>query len=816
MRKNPALLVSSLVVIAASGCSGERSENFRPQTLTRVTEAGADEMCVRGGVVIETGLDDNENGVLDDAEVVTEETLVVCEGESSAPGEPPAQHAVLTRTVALPVGSEDCRYGGRRVEAGIDDGAGAGTPDDDVLADDEVDTTYLDCNATPPAPVDVITPPEGDPGTAVIELPGGSAPTGQAGGYGGYFAGENYDAEQCIPELTRIFPTGSVDASFTLPEIAVDLGAVPLVVMATGTLKTSADSLTDGEFFYDAGSGTVRRWDAGAPGAFATGMRVASNVTFVIPNGAVISFANDVEILGTIKNSANEVRSLNLAARNFVVGTTGRIEVLQEQASNGLRLSAEGHMVLRGKLSVNGETSGAAGGPVNLSARGRVFLAGTIDASGADSTNNGGTGGTVLVTAGTGGVWSSASIDASGGEGSFVGGAGGQITLGVQSRFEHQNATLDLRNSGALNVSGGPQTACSDAICSGGTGGVIELVALGASLRSSGDLRASGGDSEATAGSGGTIRLAVLAGRDGSRPAGVALEVSGNLRAPGGAGTTSSGSGGSGGNLYFSNCAGPSSSADFLGYASIALGGGAADPSGGASGGASAGGGGQFELFAGQQSETARRLYLHVPIAASGGDGYFAGQGGSFSVNLSTEIEAAALPAEIPSLVIAGTHRFDGGKSGQSGGGYGGGVSARALGSIDVPGSLSVSAVTTESDGDIGGGGIALRSVLGALSVAGELHSDGAEGLLYNGGSGGCISLEGRSVSLTGPASAKGGKAKDGSSTPGGDGGTIGYVSHDAPAEVDAALLDVRGGAGTPAGTEGNAGPDLPECTFRD
>jgi hypothetical protein len=862
MRKNPALFLASLVVVATSGCSGEGSDSFKSQKLGRYRDATADEMCANGGVVFETGVDANKNGVLDDNEVSAEETMVVCEGDQIPDGDairredpfPEGQngcpdgglaihigldengndklddaeidsteivcnselpHAVLSRTTVVAVGSPDCRYGGQRIEAGIDDGAGDGKADDDVLADGEVDTSYLDCNANPPAPVDEITPPEGDPGTAVIDMPGGPALTGSTGGYGGTMSAENYDGEQCVPELTRIFPTGSVDASFEVPEIAIDLGSVPMEVTATGSLKTISDTLVEGDFFYDADAGAIRRWESGAPGAYATGMRVAANVTFVLPNGVYLGFPSDVEILGTIKNSANEVRSLNLAARNFVVGPSGRIEVLQQLGGGGLTISADALLAMQGKLSVNGETPGAAGGPVTLTAAGRIFLAGSIDASGSDSTSNGGPGGTVQVAARAGGLWSSASIDASGGDGDYVGGTGGTITLGVQNRFERTNATLDLRSSGALDVSGGSQLDCRDAICSGGVGGTIELIALGATLRSSGPLSANGGDSQGQAGNGGNVRLAVLTGRDQIRPSGVGLQVTGDITARGGAATENGGQGGQGGFLFYSNCAGPGSSADFLGYKSIELGGGAADPTGGASGGATAGGGGQFQLFANQQSSAARRLYLYVPISANGGDGYYGGQGGNLSVDLSTQVQAAALPAEIPSLVIDAVHHFDGGKSGQSGGGYGGGVSAHALGSVDIPGSFSASAISTESDGSISGGGIDLLSMLGSLSVEGDLHADGAEGLMYNGGDGGCIGLEGRTVTLAGDASAKGGNAKDGTNSPGGNGGTIAYVSHDAPAKVTG-MRDVKGGTGTPAGTHGNEGPDLPGCSFRD
>ena len=264
------------LALVAPACSGERSEDFEAQTLVRVSEGKADE-CENGAVHIETGVDSNKNGVLEDAEVDATETRTLCQGEILAQGgqirrtdmipegdtrcpdggvvistgtdengneklddaevtstdvvcNSERPHAVLTKATTLPVGDPDCRYGGRRVDAGLDDGAGEGKPDDDVLSDEEVDTSYLDCNTTPPAPVDVVTPPEGAPGKALIDLRGGAATEGTLGGNGGLIRTIARDAVQCTPATTRFFPTGEVDATFTVPALTTNLGNEPLVV----------------------------------------------------------------------------------------------------------------------------------------------------------------------------------------------------------------------------------------------------------------------------------------------------------------------------------------------------------------------------------------------------------------------------------------------------------------------------------------------------------------------------------------------------------------------------------------------------------
>lgn len=98
-----------------------------PPVVVRIDAASAVE-CPHGGSVVSSGLDDDGNGVLDDAEVANRS--VVCR-----PGPMPAPPEVQVRLVAEPRGNH-CSAGGTAVESGLDDNRNG------VLDDGEV--THID------------------------------------------------------------------------------------------------------------------------------------------------------------------------------------------------------------------------------------------------------------------------------------------------------------------------------------------------------------------------------------------------------------------------------------------------------------------------------------------------------------------------------------------------------------------------------------------------------------------------------------------------------------------------------------------------
>lgn len=124
-----------MVVVAAwslTACGG----GAEPAGLVRVVDEAAGENCANGGVAIQTGVDDNGNGVLDPTEA--EETSYVC----SNAGAPPQ----LVRGDEEPPGA-NCAVGGVAIHVGPDtDGNG-------VLDDNEIAATSYVCGAVVANPV---------------------------------------------------------------------------------------------------------------------------------------------------------------------------------------------------------------------------------------------------------------------------------------------------------------------------------------------------------------------------------------------------------------------------------------------------------------------------------------------------------------------------------------------------------------------------------------------------------------------------------------------------------------------------------------
>jgi len=65
------------IVAASSACSGDPGADGRSMVL-RTTSVASGEHCANGGIMVETGVDDNGNVLLDGAEV--DFTVFVCDG----------------------------------------------------------------------------------------------------------------------------------------------------------------------------------------------------------------------------------------------------------------------------------------------------------------------------------------------------------------------------------------------------------------------------------------------------------------------------------------------------------------------------------------------------------------------------------------------------------------------------------------------------------------------------------------------------------------------------------------------------------------
>lgn len=139
------LLISTLV---ACGGSGDSSDDTNPNptpghsVVTRQVEMSANETCPNGGIQIDTGIDSNANGKLDDNEVT--DTQAVCHGENG--------HNSLTEIVKEPAG-KNCSEGGLRLNSGLD------LNNDNLLQSEEITSVGFVCEGGNGSITDPTLPP---------------------------------------------------------------------------------------------------------------------------------------------------------------------------------------------------------------------------------------------------------------------------------------------------------------------------------------------------------------------------------------------------------------------------------------------------------------------------------------------------------------------------------------------------------------------------------------------------------------------------------------------------------------------------------
>jgi hypothetical protein len=124
-------------VFVCNGANGAGGVNGASAAV-RQTAEGAGANCAHGGTRIETGLDDDRDGSLDDAEV--NHTSFVCDGAPGRAGQPgqPGLNALVSAVAEAP--GANCAEGGVRIDLGTDDDR------DGVLDASEVDATQYACD----------------------------------------------------------------------------------------------------------------------------------------------------------------------------------------------------------------------------------------------------------------------------------------------------------------------------------------------------------------------------------------------------------------------------------------------------------------------------------------------------------------------------------------------------------------------------------------------------------------------------------------------------------------------------------------------
>jgi OmcA/MtrC family decaheme c-type cytochrome len=95
------------ISVLLAACAGDTGST----TLVSTTAEAPGAHCPNGGTKIQVGIDSNTNGALDPGEVNAAQTSYVCNGASSNE---------LVRTTSEPAGT-NCAYGGTRIESGVDD-----------------------------------------------------------------------------------------------------------------------------------------------------------------------------------------------------------------------------------------------------------------------------------------------------------------------------------------------------------------------------------------------------------------------------------------------------------------------------------------------------------------------------------------------------------------------------------------------------------------------------------------------------------------------------------------------------------------------
>jgi hypothetical protein len=790
--------------LIATACGGGGGNHA---VLTRVVPASA---CAAGGVTIGSGSDTNDNGVLDDTEVTA--THDVCNGTMSmgAPGE--AGFDTLVQTTDLPEGDPNCDNGGTKIEVGLDDGAGAGMARDGVLQPGEVSSTKFVCNGGLPTFRRPMTPPTEPTARFRIDTSGGNG-TVYSGGYGGdVYAYMDYGT---AGGHIKMFATGGVDASFTVPTIAFQPGAVPLVVSSDLTLSGYVDQATglasaDEYFFVNGGTTLYKDVTGVATPVTSIDVQAGKTLTLALSysagSEARVTVSDDIRNAGTIRAALRaDMKSrgqLWLRCDNYT-GLAGS-SIAQDGANapgdtagdgGYVQIRANGNLINQGTISNsggNGDYSGEAGGMLLRATDGAIYNTGALTSKGGSSAASyGASGGGIELRGGYRGMFNSGAIVASGGDGSDGGGDGGYLELYVN---ELGSVTL----SGTITSKGG---ACSAIDCYGGGGGSLDSYTYSGRTIVTGDIDVSGADSRGTSqgGYGGDVYF--YNSDENSNYDGYVYVPTGNMEFAANI-VTKGGNGGSGGGggaftvQMYPYYVPQGQEIIFYGYSSVKT-------SGGNGMSDSGGGAGDVYLYFNDapyifdfsEYAPAGAVINYVPIEARGGNGTYGGDGGAvdfygqssyyFGNDFEIVLNRAAVDAR------------GGDASGSyASGGQGGYVYFASPSGVDNNALLNSSGGMTSGVGGNGGSGgevyfgsdNAMCVNTGAIELAGGTST----AALSSGGSGGsyyqyCLpSTNAAAVNL------KGGNGVD----YGGDGGWVELLTTGSSSSNNTGMLSLAAGTG--------------------
>ena len=105
---------------------------------TTLSAGSSNSNCPDGGVQIDVGVDDNDNGILDSIEI--DQTTYICNGADGSDGaDGSASPNTMLTSISSPSFSLGCTAGGRVMQQGLDNGDGGGTAQNGILESGEVD-----------------------------------------------------------------------------------------------------------------------------------------------------------------------------------------------------------------------------------------------------------------------------------------------------------------------------------------------------------------------------------------------------------------------------------------------------------------------------------------------------------------------------------------------------------------------------------------------------------------------------------------------------------------------------------------------------
>jgi hypothetical protein len=328
-----------------------------------------------------------------------------------------------------------------------------------------------------------------------ISTAGGNS-TSAAGGKGGALLIQGQSGSG-VHSLTGAL---SIDTSFQVPALVVNLGANPLTISATGSLTPP---------------GTTGVVPGSSPGN-ATGLHVTNGATLTInadtggggsdahlqfPNGVLVDAGCTIQM----GNAAVPSDKVNLIVTASMLVFSGGTTFNSTGNANGgkggdLKITCSGDIALRGDMSMSGGdmgTFGNAGNGGNLTATSTtaVYFTGLLLTAGGTALVaglEGGSGGSVTLGGTLSGVFCSADIQTFGGSGRTGGGPGGSIMFAATDAETIVSGNLDTTGGTGLTPGAG-----------GGDGGAISLSTNGFNVRVTGNWASDGGTGQAPSGIGG-------------------------------------------------------------------------------------------------------------------------------------------------------------------------------------------------------------------------------------------------------------------------------------------------------------------------